>query len=943
MILHERHGRLCRAEVAMCQGARTRIQVALAVLISLSVGFSQVRRTPAKGTPVRTAAPFLQHVKSYEETPYVTKVVLKSGTTVLVNEFRAQPLVSIQAYVRAGILDEPLHEAGIASLLAAMICRGMPDKVKGTLRQNVQALGGFMRCTTGYEASRFEILAPSPQWKKALGIQIDSLFNPLLDPQSLKLEAGLLEGEARAILDEPDEVASAALLELGFDQPRLNKWRTLAAGALVGLTPEKLASFHKAMYVPGRILLVISGDIASGEVLNELVKIYTRESGPASKTAAIPFAKNDMGGFGYKALEGNIPVPRLLFGFRAVPQGSTDYMPLEVLRAVLGTGEGSVLSARLRDQKKFILSGETRLNANPAFGYMTATLEVQPENIDRSEIALLTEIELLKREAPANAEMERALAQLEYEHWRRLETVSGRAGALARFELLGDWKQMDRYISELRRVKAADVRRVALKYLRLENCSLVEYLPASGEKRRLTPEVVRATLEGLLEASADEEQAKRDRETVLAVKIPEADDTFNFSEIRHPFLTASILRGPEMFVREDHTRPVIDMGIFFPGGRFAESENNYGITELLARMILRRAGGGTATQFYRQLEVYGGSVHPVVTPDYFGYHFSILSKNFEPGFSLLLELIKTPDFDQEELARQKTMQSIAILRRNNSTDHAEDLVRQILFRNSSYAASGGGTVKSLAALDPASLLNWYDTFVKNRKPVVVAVGDTKGTSLAAFFVRHFSGSRMQDAKISAEYVKPLENGESVKENWSQAQSRILIGFQAPPEDDEDALAAAVLQSYAGNQGRFTQEIRDEQGAAYGISVRYCPRLRGGSMMVVAAASPGTEEAVLKALQEEIRRLTDDPIPDRDYRAALSAAAGSFWIRCQVHLEQIEDIAMHLLAGKGIEEYQNLPARLQDVSQEDLKEAARRIFRMDKAAIVLMQGHPLPAR
>jgi zinc protease len=755
----------------------------------------------------------------------------------------------------------------------------------------------------------------------------------------MKLESGLLAARARAMLDDPDAFASAALFELDFDQPGMNKWKILAGSALSDLTPEKLADFHKTLYVPERTMLVISGDITSGEVLNELVKVYTRASAPAAKGDAAAF-KAGRKDFRYCAVEGNIPVPRLLFGFHTPPEDSADYLPLKVLSAILGTGEGSVLAARLRDQKKIILAEETTLRAYPGFGYLNVQLELKPENIDRGEIALLTEMELLRREQPSDAEVERALAQLEHEHWRSLETVTGRSQALSRFESLGDWKRMDRYLTELRRVKSADVRRVAEKYLRLENCSLVEYLPASGEKRRLTTEAVRKTLEGLLEASADEEQAERDKETVLAVKFPEPAGSFKFSEIRYPFLTASILRGPEMFVREDHTRPLIDMGIVFPGGRPAENEANSGITELLARTMLQGTAEKSVTQFYRQLEVYGGRVSPVVTPDYFGFNFSILSRNLDAGLNLLLEMIKTPGFDREGIARQKEMQSVEILRRRNSADYAVDLARKVLFRNSPYAMSAHGTENSLAAANQASLQSWYDSFVKNKKPVVVAIGDTKGTSLASYFVRHFSGSRMQDAKTDGDYVGAVDKAESIRESWVQAQSMILIGFQAPPEDDEDAIPAVVLQSYTGNAGKFAQEIRDNRGAAFEISVNYTPRLRGGSMMAIASASPGTEEAVLDALREEIRRLRDDPIPDRDYQAAVNAAAGAFWVHSQGHFEQIQDVVMCLLAGGGIDAYQNFPARLQDVRPEDLKETARRIFNMDKAVILLLQGHSL---
>lgn len=86
----------------MSERTGSRIKLLFAVLLSISLGFSQARQAPQRSAPARGRAPFLQQAKFYDETPYVTKVVFKNGMTVLVNEYRAQPVVSIQAYVHAG-------------------------------------------------------------------------------------------------------------------------------------------------------------------------------------------------------------------------------------------------------------------------------------------------------------------------------------------------------------------------------------------------------------------------------------------------------------------------------------------------------------------------------------------------------------------------------------------------------------------------------------------------------------------------------------------------------------------------------------------------------------------------------------------------------------------------------------------------------------------------
>jgi len=716
-------------------------------------------------------------------------------------------------------------------------------------------------------------------------------------------------------------------------QPRMGNFDAISSG-LTGLTWEKLSAFYKTMYQPARMMLVISGDVSSGEALNEVARLYAKVPPAAGAKTSPQTLDSSQNGFRYDARQGNIAIPRLLFGFHTVSEKNEDYRALEVLSAILGLGEGSVFNARLRDQKRWILTEETKLTAYRDFGYLSLELQVDPGNIDRSEIGALTEIELLKREEPTEADIARALAQLERSHWRRLENVTDRARMLARYESLGDWKRMDRYMSELEKVKASDVKRVANKYLSLQNCSLLEYQPVSAERRNLTTESVRRTFEGLLGPSTDQTQAERDKEVVLAVKFPPAA-SFKFSEVRYPFQIASILRGPDIFIREDHTSPVIDMGLFFPGGKPFEKKENAGITKLLMRLLF--GASKNKLQFYRQLEIYGGQVQPVVTDDYFGLYFSILSKNFDEGFTLLQDAIKTPDFDNDEIARQKQMQVAEILGRKNSNAYPQLLINQALFKNFPYSLNSDGTEASLAGITADSLHGWYDACVKNRKPVVAVVGDTKGTSLASYFVQHFSGSRFQNVTLPEGSAKPLEKGESIEQNWSKNQSLILIGFQAPQADDEDGFAAAVLESYAGGLGLFSQQLRDRLGIAYAISLTYMPRLHGGSMIACAATNPGGEDAVLKELREAIGRVASDSVAYRNLKSALSAAVGAYGIRSQSRWVQIADVIENLLAGKGIEGYQNWVSGLEGVKEEDFGEVAKRIFKLDKAVIVRLRG------
>jgi len=870
-----------------------------------------------------------EHVETLEETLFVTKAIFKNGLKVLINENRAHPVVSIQVFVKAGIFDEPADAPGLASLLTAMVYRATPDKSVGTSWQNTRLLGGFLESSTEFAHSRFEIAAPARQWRRALQLQSAALLNSIYDPDVVKMEARLLRDEAREYLDNPSLFAEESLLGLGFGSFRMGKWSTILKNDSGVVPYEKMISFHKRMYVPGRMMVVVSGDVNAVEVLNEVARLYGDTPAKVRRGRSIPVEVFQQG-FRYRRIEGNVPISRLLFGFHTPAVDSPDYPALEVLNAVLGLGNGSILTARLRDQKKLILGAETALSSHPEFGYLTVHIKAAPEDIDRCEIAVFTELELLKRKGPDAAEMERAWAQLERVYRKRVDTVSGRARLLAQFESWGDWQRIDRHVADLRNVKASDIKRVAKKYLRMENCSLLEYVPSTVDQKYRTVDTIHTTLEGLLQPAADQEQGLREKETVLALDMPEKSDNYKFSWIQYPFEIASVLRGPEIFIREDHTTPLIHVGMFFPGGRLAETDQNSGITDLMVRMMLQSAEERSEYRFYRQLEMYGGQLQPVVADDYFGFYFSIISKNFHPGFKLLMDALKSPVLESETVERQKALLSADRIQLRDWRESVDSAIRRKLFHDFPYSRDLYGTAASIPEITVESLEDWYGLYVKNRKPVVVIIGDSEGTSLAAYFVQHFSGSRFQDTELAEDFVDPVEKSVAIERKWDKSLSLVSMGFQAPPEGDADRYATEVIQSYLGKSGKMYHEIRQRRGISSNIKLSYEPRLRGGSFIAYAVVIPGSEEVALDALGREFQHAVTGPYAYREYRSAVNMATGNFQLRQQTPILQITDVTRRILAEEGIEGYRSFRAKLQSVTEEDLQNAAERIFKTDRA-------------
>ena len=77
---------------------------------------------------------------------------LDNGLEVLVREDRSAPVVSAQAWCRAGSIDEgPWLGAGLSHVLEHMLFKGTTTRGAGRIDQEVQAAGGYMNAYTSFD------------------------------------------------------------------------------------------------------------------------------------------------------------------------------------------------------------------------------------------------------------------------------------------------------------------------------------------------------------------------------------------------------------------------------------------------------------------------------------------------------------------------------------------------------------------------------------------------------------------------------------------------------------------------------------------------------------------------------------------------------------------------------------------------------------------------
>jgi zinc protease len=713
-------------------------------------------------------------------------------------------------------------------------------------------------------------------------------------------------------------VASEKLYETAFTEHRMKRWRIGTVDGLRALTRDDLVAYYRKYYRPSNTIVTIVGAVDREKVLEGIVKLYgDAENLPVERDASP--GESPQSGLRYTWRRGAIQQSQVALGFHVPGILSEDARALDVLAAILGTGRSSRLNQVLRDQKNLITSGSARLESFRDLGYFEVDLETSSP-IDAA-IAVLAEFENIKRFGVSGEAVARAKASIAASYFGRLETVDGAGDDIAKYEALGDWKLSATHLTGIQQVTPARVMEVARKYLTFANLSVLEYLPESVE-RYLSEGEYRAAVLDKVDAAVER---RNEAELPVTIQIPQRSGEL-VADAVGTIQRRSILRGPDVYILEDHRLPLVSFGIFFPGGRLLETEGNAGITELMLRSALRGTRSFNSAELARRLENAGARIQVVNEPDFFGYMLEGLSGQMNQAVQVLLEVLQSPLFEEPQVASERALQAARIRNlRDDNVAYPVSLFMRSLFGNSPYARPAVGSEEGIRNLTGVQVRSWFTENARKILPTIVIVGDTPGTALLAPINDALTNEDLSPRDILKMPIpQPAKETKETVEAVNRQQTALVYGFPGVNSSAADRYALDLFADIvSGIGGRFFDAIREKQGLAYTVRTTNMANSRGGAAYTYTAFSPDKEAEVRAALDAEYAKLRKEGVSADELRKAIDHAVGSHDAALQTREARVLEYARAVHSGAGVQSVARYSAAMQAVTSEQLKSVMER--------------------
>ncbi len=377
------------------------------------------------------------------------------------------PIATVQVFYHVGSKDEHVGIRGVAHMFEHMMFKGSERVPPEDHARLLKEVGGQVNAFTTEDVTAYHDTVPPSYVGFAMQLEAERMRHLKLFAETIDSERKVVEEEKRLRVDNnPIGKAIERFRALAFTK---HPYAWTPIGTIEDLdkvTPEDCQKFYDAYYQPNNATLIVVGDVDEAEVR----KLAEQHFGPVPRGPAPPRnkveeppqteARRDT-----LALEVQVPV--VVAGYH-VPRAADPDMPaLEVLAAVLSGGESSRLHQRLvRKDKLAIAAGGLveSLEDSGLFLVYAAFLPVREPAKVRG--AIYDELARVREQPISAVELDKAKNQLAASFIFGLQTVDGIATELGQYQYVhGDWREFAKGAARYMAVTAADVTRVARKYL----------------------------------------------------------------------------------------------------------------------------------------------------------------------------------------------------------------------------------------------------------------------------------------------------------------------------------------------------------------------------------------------------------------------------------------------------------------------------------------------
>jgi zinc protease len=394
------------------------------------------------------------------------RIELANGMVIFLQEDHELPLIDGVIRIRGGSRDEPADKTGLTEIYGEVWRTGGTKNLTGDqLDDFLESRAARVEPAVSQDSTFLTWSSLKEDFDKVFPVVLDVLENPEFRQPKIDLAKQQLASAISRRNDDMDDIArrEATKLAYGADNPYA---RTPEYYTLSDITREDLIDWHRRAVSPNNMILGISGDFDPAQMEARLREAFGSLSrGEQFSAPQITFRPPSPGV--YFVPKSDVNQSAISMVDLGIDRRNPDYFAVQVMNEILGGGFASRLFSNIRTKQG--LAYDVGGGVGSAFdhpGILRISAGTKSSSTGAAIDALRRQINELLKGGVTEREVRRAKDSILNSFVFEFDSKEKVLAERMRYEFYGyppDF--LERYRAGIQKVTAADVDRVARKYL----------------------------------------------------------------------------------------------------------------------------------------------------------------------------------------------------------------------------------------------------------------------------------------------------------------------------------------------------------------------------------------------------------------------------------------------------------------------------------------------
>lgn len=401
--------------------------------------------------------------------------------------------------------------------------------------------------------------------------------------------------------------------------------------------------------------------------------------------------------------------------------------------------------------------------------------------------------------------------------------------------------------------------------------------------------------------------------------------------------------GLRIIVWPDHDIPNVVMYNFVRAGGRNEYPGTTGLSHFFEHMMFLGTTNRAAGEFDNEMEAAGGANNAYTSSDLTVYMNWFPRSALKLVFALEADRARNLDFAAAAVASER---SVVQAERRSSLDNSNfrNLLEQV--QATAYVAHPYqfpviGWPSDIASWTEAQLRNHYRTFYAPNNRTLVFAGDVTAEEIFKLADDYFAPLPAQPPPPAVTTVEPEQLGARHLVVEAAAQTPLLqVAFHGGAAADPETLRMGLLLHIlaGGDASRLHRLFVETQGRALSVGAYQDEGFDPGLVLFYLTLPPdGDPDAVAGALLEQLQLVADDGVSEAELAKARNITVADYWRGLATIDGKASALGQFEVFYGSYERLFDLPANVESVTVEELRDVAATVFRRNNMTVGVLQA------